>query len=202
MKKILALLPLFAVSAFLFSFAGGEIKIGKSAPDFSLKNIDGSMVSLSDYNDEEGVILIFTCNHCPYAKMYEDRVNDLHSAYAAKGWPVLAINPNDPAVVPGDSYDNMKVRAKEKGFKFAYLFDENQDIYPKYGATRTPHVFLLENTKKGFKVAYVGAIDDNARDASDVKVKYVEDAISAIKAGKKVDPANTKAIGCGIKKQS
>lgn len=202
MKRLFSVLTLASLSVLLLSFAGKEIKIGASAPDFSLKNVDGSMVSLDDFNDKEGVILIFTCNHCPYAKMYEDRIKELHATYADKGWPVVAINPNDPAVVADDSYANMQVRAKEKGFEFPYLFDENQKIYPKYGATRTPHAFLLKNTKKGFKVAYVGAIDDNAKDPTDVKQKFVEDAISAIKAGKKVDPANTKAIGCSIKKQS
>ncbi len=172
------------------------LEIGDKAPAFTLKNHDGSMVSLSDYADGKGVILTFTCNHCPYAVMYEDRLNDLHAKYAPKGYPVLAINPNDPEVKPEDSFENMGVRAKEKGFEFAYLFDEGQKIYPQYGATKTPHIFLLDSEQK---VRYVGAIDDNAQDAEGVKVKFLENAIEAIEAGNDPDPNFTKAIGCSIK---
>ncbi len=173
--------------------------IGDVVADFSLKNIDGNMVSLSDYEDDKGVILIFTCNHCPYAVMYEDRINDLHNTFAAKGYPVLAINPNDPEVKPEDSMPNMKKRAAEKGFKFPYLFDEGQKLYPVFGATRTPEVYLLKNQGGKMVVAYSGAIDDNHKDAASVNVKYVEDAIEAVTNGKDPDPNFTKAVGCSIK---
>jgi len=173
--------------------------IGDAVMDFSLKNIDGNMVSLSDYEDDKGVILIFTCNHCPYAVMYEDRINDLHNAFAAKGYPVLAINPNDPEVVPEDDVAGMKQRAAEKGFKFPYLFDEGQKLYPVFGATRTPEVYLLKNDGGKMVLAYSGAIDDNHKNADAVKVKYVEEAIEAVTNGKDPDPNFTKAIGCTIK---
>jgi len=173
--------------------------IGDAVMDFSLKNIDGSMVSLSDFEDDKGVILIFTCNHCPYAVMYEDRINDLHNTFADKGYPVLAVNPNDPEVVPEDDMAGMKQRAAEKGFKFPYLFDEGQKIYPVFGATRTPEVYLLKNEGGKMVVAYSGAIDDNHKNADDVKVKYVEDAIEAVINGKNPDPNFTKAVGCTIK---
>lgn len=170
--------------------------VGDKATDFKLKNVDGKMVSLSDYKDAKGFIVVFTCNHCPYAQMYEQRIIDLHKKYASKGYPVIAINPNDPSIVAEDSYSEMQKRAKEKAYPFAYLFDDGQKIYPQYGATRTPHVFLLN---KDLVVKYIGAIDDNAEDASAVKVKYLENAIAAISAGKDPQPNLTKAVGCSIK---
>lgn len=176
--------------------AEGGVKVGDIAPDFSLKGVDGKMVSLSDYKDAKGFIVTFTCNHCPYAVMYEDRLVALNDKMAPKGYPVIAINPNDPAAQSEDSFDLMVVRAKEKGFTFPYLFDDGQKVYPQYGATKTPHVFLLDKTRK---VRYIGAIDDSARDAEAVSKKYVEDAIEAIDAGKEPTPDYTKAIGCSIK---
>jgi len=171
-------------------------KIGETAADFNLKNIDGKMVSMSDFAEAKGFIVTFTCNHCPYAVMYEDRLIDLHNRYAPKGYPVIAINPNDPEVQPKDSFEYMQERAKEKGFPFVYLMDEGQKVYPQFGATKTPHIFLLNKERV---VQYIGAIDDNARDASAVKVKYVENAISAIEKGEKPNPDYTKAIGCSVK---
>ena len=170
--------------------------VGDKAVDFKLKNIDGKMVALSDFADAKGFIVTFTCNHCPYAVMYDDRLIDLHNQYAPKGYPVIAINPNDPEVQPKDSYELMQERAKDKGFPFVYLMDEGQKVYPQYGATKTPHVFLLD---KDLVVQYIGAIDDNHKDASAVKVKYVENAISAMEKGEKPDPNFTKAIGCSVK---
>jgi len=174
-------------------------KIGDQATDFSLKNVDGKMVSLASMKGVKGYIVIFTCNTCPYAVMYEDRIIELQNKYGPLGYPVIAINPNDPDVKPGDSYAEMQTRAKEKKFPFVYLFDENQEVYPAYGATRTPHVFLLDANRY---VRYIGAIDDNAQDASAVKVNYLQDAIAALQAGDNPDPAETKAIGCTIKVKS
>jgi len=176
--------------------AAEGIEVGDQAPDFSLKNVDGKMVALSDYKKGKGAIVVFTCNTCPYAVMYEDRLNALQAKYAAKGWPIVAINPNSPEARPDDSFEKMQVRAKEKNFQFAYLFDDGQKIYPQFGATRTPHVFLIDNT---LKVRYIGAIDNNAQDANAVTETYLEDAIAAIDAGKNPEPATTKAIGCSIK---
>ncbi|WP_422859288.1 thioredoxin family protein [Flagellimonas sp. S174] len=173
--------------------------IGDTAADFSLKNIDGKMISLSNYSDAKGFLVIFTCNTCPYAVAYEDRIIALDAKYKSKGVPVIAINPNNPSAKPGDSFDKMKVRAKEKGFTFPYLLDEGQKVYPQYGATRTPHVYLLEKTGDGNVVKYIGAIDDNYQDASKVDEKYVEDAVDAMLAGKEIKVTSTKAIGCTIK---
>jgi peroxiredoxin len=177
------------------------VDIGQIAPDFKLKNVDDRMLSLADIKDANGnapmgYIVTFTCNTCPYAIMYEDRLIDLHNKFGQKGWPVVAIQPNDTEKKPGDGFDEMKVRAKEKGFGFAYLIDQDQKVYPQYGATKTPHVFLLDNARK---VRYIGAIDNNAQDAEAATRHYVAEAIQAIEAGKEPDPTTTKAIGCGIK---
>ena len=174
-------------------------EIGDEATDFSLKNVDDQMVSLANFPDAKGYIVIFTCNHCPYAKAYEERIIDLNNKYAALGYPVIAINPNDPAVQAEDSFEEMKIRAKEKGFTFPYLFDEGQKIYPIYGATKTPHVFILNKENNKNIVKYIGTIDNNYEDASAVTEKYVENAIDALLAGKEIQEKTTVAIGCSIK---
>jgi len=172
------------------------LSVGDQAPDFKLKNINDRMVSLSDFKAQKGYIIVFTCNHCPYAVMYEDRINALNNKYSDLGYQVIAINPNDPAVQPQDSFDEMKKRAKEKNFNFPYLFDEGQKVYPMYGATRTPHFFVLDANKT---VKYIGALDDNAQDANAVTIKYIENAIDAMAKGKNPEPSFTKAVGCTIK---
>lgn len=171
-------------------------KVGDKATDFKLKSVDNKMYSMADYKDAKGFIVIFTCNHCPFAVKYEDRIIDLAKRYKSKGYVLLAINPNDPAAQPEDSFELMQKRAKEKKFTFPYLFDEGQKIYPQYGATKTPHVFLLD---KNLVVKYIGAIDDNVEDASQVKEKYLENAIAALEKGQEPTPNTTKAIGCTIK---
>ena len=173
--------------------------IGDLATDFSLKNIDGKMVSLSDYADAKGFLVIFTCNTCPYAIAYEDRIIALDKKYKKLGVPLIAINPNNPSVQAGDSFEAMKVRAKEKGFTFPYLLDDGQEIFPQYGAQRTPHVYLLEKTKDGNVVRYIGAIDDNYQDTSQVEDKYVENAVDAMLIGEQIKVETTRAIGCSIK---
>jgi peroxiredoxin len=174
-------------------------QIGDVAADFSLKNINGKNVALGDMKSAKGYIVIFTCNTCPYAVAYEDRINALNKKYAAQGYPVVAINPNDPGTQPGDSYEKMQQRAKEKSFGFPYLMDPNHVITKKFGASRTPHVFLLERTNKGNVVQYIGAIDSDTEGGNPDKIKYVEKAIDAIAAGKKPEVTTTKAIGCTIK---
>jgi len=180
------------------AFAQGY-QAGDKAAGFTLKNVDGKMVSLSDYKNEKGVILIFTCNHCPYAVAYQDRIIALDKEFKSKGYQVVAINPNDATQYPEDSYENMIIRAKEKGFTFPYLYDEKQEVYPVYGAQRTPHVYVLKNTGDGFVVSYIGAIDNNYEDATAATEKYVEGAVNNLLAGKTPDPSFTKAIGCSIK---
>ncbi len=194
MKRI-GILTLLTVILMSFTNTSGY-QPGDKAADFKLKSVDGKMYSMSDYKDAKGFIVVFTCNHCPFAVKYEDRVIELAKKYKSKGYVLLAINPNDPAAAPDDSYDLMKVRAKEKGFTFPYLFDEGQKIFPLFGATKTPHVFLLD---KNLIVKYIGAIDDNVDDASAVKEKYLESAIAALEKGEEPAVRVTKAIGCSIK---
>lgn len=173
--------------------------IGDEATDFSLKGTDDKMYSLSQFADAKGYIVIFTCNHCPYAKAYEDRIIALDTKYKSLGYPVIAINPNDPTAQPEDSFDLMKTRAKEKGFTFPYLFDEGQKIYPQYGATKTPHVFVLNKENGKNIVKYIGAIDNNHENANDVTEKYVEAAVDALLKNEPIKQTETVAIGCTIK---
>lgn len=173
--------------------------VGNSVADFKLKNTNGKMVALSDYKNVKGVIVIFDCNTCPYSKKYNERIIALNTKYASKGFPVIAIQPNDPEVSPGDSYDEMVQLAKKKKYEFPYLFDENQNVAKAFGATNTPHVFLLKKEGNNFKVAYIGSIDDNAKDESAITKKYVEEAVDALLAGKEVSSVKTKALGCTIK---
>jgi len=177
-------------------------EIGDAATDFKLKNVDGKMISLADYKDAKGYIVIFSCNTCPYVVAYEDRMIELHHTYSKKGFPVIAINPNDPELSPGDSFEKMQERAKEKKFPFAYVFDEKQEVFPQYGATRTPHVYLLEKTNNGNIVRYIGAIDDNFKDATAVQERFLENAIDAILNNEEVSVKTTRAIGCTIKVKS
>lgn len=197
MKAVVAMS--LALLGFAFSPVSGGYEVGDIATDFKLENIDGKMISMADFPDAEGFIVIFTCNTCPYAVAYEDRIEALNKKYAKKGYPVIAIMPNNTDVKPGDNMESMRARAKKKGFTFPYLMDKGQKIYPQYGATKTPHVYVLERTDKGPQVKYIGAIDDNYQDASAVTKTYVEDAVDALLDGEEVPTKETRAIGCTIK---
>ena len=198
--QIITLLVLTVLNSLTSStIPGPGYEIGDIIEDFKLKNVDGNMVSLADYKEAKGFIITFTCNTCPYAKMYEDRIMELDKKYTPLGYPVIAIMPNNTQVKPGDSFEEMQKRAKVKGFTFPYLIDEGQKVYPKFGATKTPHMYVVEKTKKGNMVQYIGAIDDNYKDASAVSRKYVEEAVDALLAGKEVKEQVTRAIGCSIK---
>ncbi|SIS54158.1 thioredoxin family protein [Belliella pelovolcani] len=202
MKKLsntlLALMFMFALTPLVNAQTQGY-QVGDKATDFNLKSVDESWVSLAGINGAKGAIVIFSCNTCPYVVAYEDRMIDLHNKYAAKGYPVIAINSNDDKVSPGDSFEKMQERAKEKGFPFPYVYDKSQDIIKAYGGSRTPHVYLLNKEGNDFVVKYIGAIDNNYQDASAVTEKYVEDAMDALLSGNKIAQETTKAIGCTIK---
>lgn len=196
MKKLIY--TLIATLFIQVSFAQ-EYKVGDNAMGFNLKNVDGKMVSDADFPDAKGFIVIFTCNHCPFSIAYEDRIIALDRKYKDLGYPVIAINPNDSTVAPADSYSNMIIRAKEKGFTFPYLVDDQQLMTKNYGATRTPHVFLLKKNKRKLIVKYIGAIDDNYEDVSAVKEEFLGDAVDALLANKNPEVDFTKAIGCSVK---
>lgn len=206
MKKVFGLSIALLAGLFILMSAGladrvQGLSIGDKAPDFRLKSVDGKYYSLATFKDAngnapKGYIVTFTCNTCPYAVAYEDRIIEMHNKFAPQGYPVVAIQPNDPVAKAGDSYEAMQQRAKEKGFPFVYLIDEGQEIFPLYGASRTPEIYLLDSDRI---LRYHGAIDDNFQDAEAVKINYVANAIEALEAGKTPDPAETKAIGCSIK---
>lgn len=202
LKAVLVLSLPVALAMFSFKPTGTGYNVGDTVKDFNLKNVDGKNISLSGMKNNKGAIVIFTCNHCPFSVAYEDRIIALHNKYAAKGYPVIAINPNDDKKVPEDSFDNMVVRAKEKKFPFSYLHDPSQATARHFGAARTPHVYLLTKTGNDYKVEYIGAIDNNTDEPEAVTQKYVESAMEDVLAGKPVTTNFTKAIGCTIKWKS
>jgi peroxiredoxin len=206
MKNLFSILSvsgllLALVSVFSFVQPQQGYKPGDAAEDFNLKNIDGNMLSMSNkkYANAKGFIIVFTCNHCPFSKKYEDRIIDLAKKYEPLGFPLIAINPNDPVREPEDSFENMVKLAKEKKYPFPYLWDESQGTAKAYGAQKTPHVYVLKKEGDTRIVAYIGAIDDNSLKAKDAKVKYVENAVDEILAGKAVSNPLTKAVGCTVK---
>lgn len=200
--KILVLLTVALVAAAAVIFGMRDYKtgyeVGDIATDFSLKDVSGKQVSLSQFNDAKGFILVFMCNTCPFSIANEERILALDKKYKSVGFPVIGINPNNPVVSPGDSFEAMQQRAKEKNFTFPYLFDEGQQVYPQYGATKTPHVFILKK-ENGLVVKYIGAIDDSVRDSETVTENYVENAINSLLSDEDIKTTSTKAIGCSIK---
>jgi peroxiredoxin len=173
-----------------------KLEIGDRAPDFNLPGVDGMHLSLSDLKDKEVLVVIFSCNHCPYAQAYEDRIIALQDEFKDQGVGFIAINSNDDKNYPEDSFEKMIKRAKKKGYNFPYLRDESQKIALDYGATHTPHIFVFD---KGRKLSYTGKIDDNWREPNKVKEHYLRDAILALVEGKKIENPETYAIGCSIK---
>ncbi len=190
MKTKLSLLSVLATAFILTGMIRNqELKIGEKAVDFKLADVNGKMVSLKSYADAKGYIVIFTCNNCPYAVAYQDRIAELHNQFAPHGYPVVAINTSD-------SKEEIIARAKEKDYPFPYLHDETQETTRAYGASRTPHAFVL---KQDMTVAYVGAIDNNYKDATEADEKYIIDAVEALIENRPIRVTNTKAIGCTIK---
>ncbi len=174
-------------------------EVGDTVADFKLKNTNGKMVALTDYKDAKGVIVIFDCITCPYSKAYNKRIKALSKKYAPQNFPVVTIQPNDPEISKGDSFDEMVKHARKNDYDFPFLFDETQAVAKSFGATNTPHVFMLRKEGVAFKVVYIGAIDDNAKDETAVTKKYVEEAVDALLTNKPVPSAKTKALGCTIK---
>jgi peroxiredoxin len=174
-------------------------QVGDKVMNFNLKNVDGKPVSLDGNSSVKGYIVVFTCNTCPVAQAYEDRIIALDKKYASEGYPVIAINANDAALSSGDSFEEMKKRAARKSYGFAYLTDETQEVAKTYGARNTPTVFVVKRSGNDFILAYTGAIDNNTQDAASATEKYVQNAVDALLKEKTVSVPTTKAIGCGIK---
>ncbi|WP_254561265.1 thioredoxin family protein [Dyadobacter diqingensis] len=174
-------------------------QVGDAVANFKLKNVDGRIISLADFSSSKGVIVIFTSNHCPFAKAYEDRVIALNNKYASQGFPVIAINPSDPGTHVDDSFEKMKERASSKGYNYPYLVDEMQTTAKAFGAARTPQVYVISRSNGRFIVQYIGMIDDNPQDPAGATKFYVEEAVSNLIGGKPVVTMSTKPIGCAIK---
>jgi len=193
---------MLAFSAFLSQAQNATLKAGDTAPDFKLKNVDGKEVSFNSFPKAKGYIVVFTCNTCPYAVGYEQRIIDLDNKFRPQGYPVIAINPNDPEASTADTFDKMQELAKNKKYPFPYLFDAGQKITDQYGAKRTPHLFIVSKTPKGNVVEYVGAIDNDPEGNNAQKTKYAEDVIAALKSNQKPAITQTKEIGCTVKRKA
>lgn len=173
-----------------------KIKIGGKAIPFELPGVDGREHSLADYANKQGVVVIFSCNHCPYVQAWEDRMVQIQSDYKDRQVQLIAISANDAQRYPGDSFDSMKDRAEAKGFNFPYLYDESQEVARHYGAERTPEVFVFD--RAGI-LRYHGAIDDNYDQPDAVKQPYLRDALDAVLAGREPPVTKTTPVGCTIK---
>jgi len=209
-KKLLCVIPVFCLLLTGYSkrFNDGHpiLAIGSPAPDFHLKGVDGKIYSLSSFKNANILVIVFTCNHCPTAQAYEDRIKQLVSDYKDKGVAVVAINPNDPKSLRldeldfsdlGDSYDEMKIRAKEKNFNFPYLYDGDTETASKaYGPIATPHVFIFDKERK---LRYVGRVDDTESPFKTPKTQDTRNAIEALLKNEEVPVKTTKVFGCSIK---
>lgn len=197
--KAKTLIASFILSLFVFTGVQAQYKVGDVVSDFSLKNVDNKNVSLAQYNSAKGFIVVFTCNSCPVAQKYESRVAQLNKEFSSQAFPVIAINSNDVNIAPGDSFAEMQKKAKADNYAFPYLYDESQAVAKQFGATNTPHIYVLAKEGDKVVVKYIGAIDNNADDASKADKKYASDAIYSLIEGKAPAISATKAIGCGIK---
>lgn len=200
-RSALLAIPVLVGLAVSSAVGGGPLPIGATIPmlDVAMKNVDGKELNLKSVVQPEGTLVVFTCNHCPYAKRWESRIIELGNAYAAKGIGVVAINANDPVAYPDDSFEAMQVRAKEKGMEFPYVVDATSNVARAFGATKTPEAFLFD---KNGKLVYHGAIDDNGEEPSKVENAYLKLALDAVLSGSAVAVKETKSIGCGIKFRS
>jgi peroxiredoxin len=176
--------------------ATNSLKIGSPAPDFNLLGVDGKKYSLSSFVDKKVLIVIFSCNHCPYVQAYEDRIKQIQENYKTNGVAVIAINSNEDKGYPEDSFENMKKRAAEQNFNFLYLRDEDQSVARAYDATHTPEIFLFDKQRK---LAFHGKIDDNWQEPNRVQNPYLRNALDELFEGKDISVPETFTIGCTIK---
>jgi peroxiredoxin len=209
-KPVLRIVAAIAVSVSIAAVAAAvEIKtreIGAKAPNFVLPGVDGKTHRLAEYDKAKVLVVVFTCNHCPTAQAYEERIKKLAADYRDKGVALVAISPNDPKAVRldelgytdlSDSLDEMKIRAKDKEYNFPYLYDgDKQEVSKAYGPVTTPHVFVFDSERK---LRYAGRVDDNEKQPDKVTSQDARNAIEALLAGKSVAVQTTKTFGCSIK---
>jgi len=202
MQKFITTVTILVFSILFAQAQTATLKAGQTAPEFKLKNVDGKEVSFASYPKAKGFIVVFTCNTCPYAVAYEKRIIELDKKFKPQGYPVIAINPNDPEASKADAYDKMQQLAKDKKYPFPYLFDQGQIVTDQYGAKHTPHLFIVSKSTKGNIVEYVGAIDNDPEGTKTEKTKYAEDVIAALKSNQKPAITETKEIGCTVKRKA
>lgn len=178
--------------------ARAQIALGDAIPmaDTKMKNVNDKSVTLASLAGKKGTLVVFTCNHCPWAKMWQSRVAEIGNAALAAGLGAVAINANDPAAYPEDDFPEMKKRAKELKMKFPYVVDATSDVARSFGATRTPEAFVFDASGK---LVYHGTVDDSPKDAAAVKSDWLRDAVNAVSEGKVVAEPETKSMGCSIK---
>ena len=181
--------------------SSGGLALGAKAPQATtkMKNVDGKQLSIADIAGKAGTLVIFTCNHCPFAKDWEQRIVELANSYSARGIGAVLINANNPDTHPEDGYAEMQTRAKSRGMKVPYVVDETSAVAKAFGASVTPEAFVFD---KSGKLVYHGAIDDNRKQPDKVQARYLKDALDAVLAGKAPPVAETKSLGCGIKFRS
>ena len=205
MKRIKLILPLLML--FSLGFISPQTvdddeegySVGSTVKDFKLRNVDGRMVSLNHFTHARGFIVIFTSNTCPIVKLYEERIIQLHRDFAPLGYPVIAINSNSAEKYPKESLDHMAERHREKKYPFPYLQDKTQEVAKQFGASRTPHTFVLKREEGKMEVVYIGAIDDKVQKPNEVGRQFVREAINRMIRGKRIRKTETRAVGCTIK---
>lgn len=192
---------MFATSMMVPGDGIKQLKIGAEAPktEYKLKNIDGRQTTLKELKGKNGLLVVFSCNTCPWVIKWENRYNDLAKQAGKNGVNFVAVNSNEARRGGDDSFDKMKAHAKDKSYDFPYVVDKDHVLADAFGATRTPHVYLFD---KDMKLVYVGAIDDNAEDKAAVKKPYLKNAIENLSKGKEIDPNSTKSAGCTIKRNT
>jgi peroxiredoxin len=194
--KLLFVVCLISLSILIFGFVNKDKE--KIISDFSLQNVNGDMISLKNYPDAKGFIVIFTCNHCPFAKLYPPRFNEMNIKYKALGVPLIAISSTDTISYEEDAFSKMREKAIREQFNFPYLFDGMQTVAKDFKAQKTPHAYVIWKVNGNWVVKYNGAIDDNGMEPTKVKTHYVTDAVDELLSGKEVSEKETKSIGCQI----
>lgn len=202
-NNLLYILPIilaFGIFAFLpvENEIAERLEIGEKAPltDVEVTDVSGEVLTLSEVAGQNGLLVNFSCNTCPWVEAWEDRYNPIAELAEENGIGVIALNPNAAIRDDGESMADMRQRADASNYDFYYALDENAKIAEAFGATRTPDIFLFNSD---MELVYTGAIDDNARSAEDVEHHYLKDAINNMVAGKEINPQTTKALGCTIK---
>ena len=197
MKTIKSLSIIWIVLSVICTNAFAQ-KNNKDIVDFKLKIVDGNFVSLSDYPYAKGFIIVFTCNHCPFAKLYPPRLNDLNNKFKPLGVPLIAISSTDTMMYEEDTYPNMVTKANEEHFNFPYLFDEMQEVAKNFKAQKTPHAYVIWKENNQWVVKYNGAIDDNGMEPEKVTESFVSNAVNELLTSQRVKTSETKSIGCQI----